>query len=233
MAQATARCFATEGEPLLLAARNQEALPHLKDDLLVRGAKQVDLLPAFDASSPEGLSDLLNALEEVKPDRVLIAVGMLPEPEDCEVDAEKASLALQVNFDSVVRMLTPLANKMAEWEGGTLAVISSVAGLRGRQSNYHYGAAKGGLNIFLQGLRNRLHPHGVRVLTILPGFVDTPMTADLDQGPLYIPAETAGKIIHKAMTKGKGDVVYVPWFWWAIMLIIRMIPEPIFKRLKL
>ena len=95
------------------------------------------------------------------------------------------------------------------------------------------GAAKGGLNLYLQGLRNRLFPQGVRVVTLVPGFVDTPMTAHMEKGPLFVSAETAGRLIHRALVRGKGDIVYIPCFWRFILWIIRAIPEPLFKRLKL
>ncbi len=114
----------------------------------------------------------------------------------------------------------------------TLAVISSVAGDRGRQSNYIYGAAKGGLTVFLQGLRNRLAPKGIHVLTIKPGFVDTPMTKDFKKGFLWVKPEAVARSIVKAVNK-KRDVVYAPWFWRYIMLIIRLIPERIFKKMTL
>jgi len=111
-------------------------------------------------------------------------------------------------------------------------VISSVAGDRGRQSNYIYGTAKGALSLFLQGLRNRLHPANVCVVTIKPGFVDTPMTANFKKGALWAKPETVARGIYRAIKKRKNSV-YLPWFWWPIMMIIRHIPEPIFKRMKL
>jgi short-subunit dehydrogenase len=141
--------------------------------------------------------------------------------------------ALDVNFLSVVSLLTPLANRFEANKHGTLAVISSVAGDRGRQSNYVYGAAKSGLDAFLQGLRNRLSKAGVHVVTVKPGFVATPMTAHLpQQGPLWAQPDDVAEGIVKAIDKQK-DVVYLPGFWALIMLIIRLIPERIFKRLNL
>lgn len=233
MAEHTARRLAADGDTLILGGRNPEKLEILKQDLLARGAGAVKVLPPFDAAAPDSLPPVLEALKSVDPDRVLVAFGDLPDPEDCEADPVAAARVLQVNAVSVMQLLTPLANRMEAQEDGVIAVISSVAGLRGRQSNYHYGAAKGALNVFLQGLRNRLQPVGVRVVTLLPGFVDSPMTAHLDQGPLFISAEKAGELIHKALTTSKADVVYIPGFWRWIMLIIRLIPEPVFKRLKL
>jgi short-subunit dehydrogenase len=115
---------------------------------------------------------------------------------------------------------------------GTLAAISSVAGDRGRQSNYVYGTAKGAVSLFLQGLRNRLSKSGVRVLTIKPGFVDTPMTADFPKGALRAKPEQIARGIERAVEKGR-DIIYLPSFWRLIMLVIRAIPEGIFKRLSL
>ncbi|WFB35082.1 SDR family oxidoreductase [Kiritimatiellota bacterium B12222] len=231
MAEHSARLLATDGDALFLAARNPEDLAPMAEDLKVRGASAVTILPAFDALKPDTFADIINQAAPF--DRVLIAHGSLPDQEDCQDSLSKIKQELQINFQSTVDLCTLCAEKFIDQGSGTLAVISSVAGLRGRQSNYIYGAAKGGLNTFLQGLRNRLQTKGIRVITLLPGFVDTPMTADIKKGPLFISAEQAGICIHKAITKSKSDIVYVPSFWRFIMWIIRSIPEPIFKRLKL
>ncbi len=113
-----------------------------------------------------------------------------------------------------------------------IAVITSVAGDRGRQSNYVYGAAKGGLAVFLEGLRNRLHHRGVSVVTLKPGFVDTPMTAEVPKNPLFSSARRAGRAIHRAI-EGRKDVAYIPWFWRPIMALVTNLPESVFKRLRL
>ena len=140
---------------------------------------------------------------------------------------------IETNALSVINLLTLLANHLEKQQHGVIAVISSVAGDRGRQSNYVYGAAKGMVTLFLQGLRNRLTKVNVDVVTIKPGFVDTPMTAAFDKnGPLWARPEQIAKGIIRAMQKGK-DEVYLPWFWWGIMLIIKHIPEIIFKRMSL
>lgn len=235
MAEHTARRLAADGEHLLLAARNTDALAPVAEDLRVRGASKVETLPGFDAASPQGMQALLDALQSLTEplDRILIAHGHLPDQQACETEPETAARDVEINFTSTVRLCTVLAGLLSEQGHGTLAVISSVAGLRGRQSNYLYGAAKGGLNVFLQGLRNRLHADGVRVLTLLPGFVDSPMTAEMDKGPLFVSAETAGRLIHRALTGSRRDVVYVPFFWRYILWIIRAIPESVFKRLSL
>ena len=165
-------------------------------------------------------------------DTVLIAYGTLDNQKACEQDFAKAEQALRTNFLSVVSLLTPIANRLEKQHYGCIAVISSVAGDKGRQSNYVYGSAKGALTLFLQGLRNRLHPANVCVLTIKPGLVDTPMTASFKKGALWAKPETIANGIYCAIKKRK-NTVYLPWFWWIIMMIIRHIPEPIFKRMKL
>lgn len=231
MAEHTSRLLAADGERLLLAARDTSRLQTIADDLKIRGAPEVIQLPAFDAARPESFPALLEAAGDF--DRVLIAYGNLPDQKAIENDPDLIRREMQINQDSVIDLCTRIAAKFETQGHGTLAVISSVAGLRGRQSNYIYGTAKGALILFLQGLRNRLQPKGIRVITLLPGFVDSPMTADIEKGPLFVSAEKAGACIHKALTCGKCDIVYVPFFWRTIMWIIRSIPETIFKRLKL
>jgi short-subunit dehydrogenase len=137
------------------------------------------------------------------------------------------------NAVSIIALLTRFANIVEQQRRGTIAVISSVAGDRGRQSNYLYGSAKAALSTFCDGLRARLFKVGAHVVTIKPGFVATPMTAGLPlPGPLVAtPEKVAGDIV-RAIEKGK-DVIYTPWFWWGIMLIIRSIPGRVFKRLSL
>ena len=140
--------------------------------------------------------------------------------------------SININFTSVAGFITILANYFEKMGEGTIAVISSVAGDRGRQSNYIYGAAKGGVTKFLQGLRNRLSQKNIQVLTIKPGLVDTPMTAHLPKNPLYVKPDFVAKSIIRAIEK-KKDVIYVPEYWRLIMWVIIHIPEFIFKRLKL
>jgi short-subunit dehydrogenase len=133
---------------------------------------------------------------------------------------------------SALSFLTLLANYFEKRGTGTLAAISSVAGDRGRQSNYIYGTTKAALSTFLQGLRNRLSSKNVHVLTIKPGFVDTPMTAHLKRGLLFATPEKVAQDIIRAIA-GKKSVLYTPWFWRWIMLAIKMIPETIFRKLRL
>jgi len=233
IAEHAARQFARRGDRLLLVARNAERLKTISDDLRVRGAGDCDYRVADladNASHAKLLNEATNQLEGL--DIVLIAYGTLGEQKDCEGDFSLSLQELQTNCLSVISLLTLLANQMQQQGHGCLAVISSVAGDRGRQSNYVYGTAKGALSIFLQGLRNRLYNANVQVLTIKPGFVDSPMTKDFKKGLLWVKPEVIARGILKAIDKRK-DVVYLPFFWRYIMLIIKLIPEKIFKRLSL
>ncbi len=233
IAKATARCFAERGDQLYLLARDQERLSDLANDLRIRGASAVAYAP-FDAQALEQHQNLLDqAIAELDGlDRVLVAHGTLSNQPACEQSIELTLQELHINALSVITLLTPLANYFEQQQRGCIAVISSVAGDRGRQSNYIYGTAKGAVSIFLQGLRNRLAKSGVHVLTIKPGFVNTPMTAAFKKGALWAEPETIAAGIIKAINKQK-DVVYLPVWWHYIMLIIRAIPERIFKRLSL
>jgi len=233
IAREVAKIYAGQGCSLCLVGRDEKKLRIVANDLDVRGAQAVYVLVG-ELTDPARHEGIIKQAEEILQgiDCVLIAYGSLPDQHACEMDAEQTVKELNTNFISVVALLMQLANRMEKYGSGSLAVISSVAGDRGRQSNYIYGAAKGGLSIFLQGLRNRLASKNVQVLTIKPGFVDTPMTADFKKGFLWVSAETVAQGIVKAIDK-KRDVVYLPWFWWGIMLIIKFIPERIFKKMKL
>jgi decaprenylphospho-beta-D-erythro-pentofuranosid-2-ulose 2-reductase len=233
IAQAVARRFAQRGAALHLVARNGERLTALADDLRVRGAQGVttSVLDAnqYDQHAPV-LAAATQALGQI--DSVLIAHGTLGDQKACEQSVELTLRELSTNALSVLALLTLLANQMERQGSGTLCVIGSVAGDRGRQSNYVYGTAKAAVATFVQGLRNRLERKGVKVVTIKPGFVDTPMTASFKKGLLWAdPAAVAAGIDH-AM-HGKSGEYYLPFFWAWIMLIIRSVPEGIFKRLSL
>ncbi len=233
IAQATARRYALEGANLYLVARDPAKLDVVAADLATRGAgrvatRQLDVLDYDQHALLAGeAGQQLGSL-----DVVLIAHGTLPDQHACEADFELARRELEVNGLSIISLLTHLANYFEAKGGGALAVVSSVAGDRGRQSNYLYGTAKGMVSLFLQGLRNRLQRSGVQVITIKPGFVDTPMTRAFDKGALWASPERVARDIHKAVEKGR-DVVYTPFFWRYIMWIIKLIPEFLFKRLSL
>jgi decaprenylphospho-beta-D-erythro-pentofuranosid-2-ulose 2-reductase len=233
IAEATARLLAAKDAAFYLVARNPERLQSVADDLRVRSGHGVETatLDLTDYSAYAGIVEQAQAiLGEL--DIVLIAHGTLPDQMVCEASAEETRRQIEVNALSVISLLTHLANHFVQQGHGTIAVISSVAGDRGRQSNYVYGSAKAAVTIFLQGLRNRLHRSGVHVMTVKPGFVDTPMTREFRKGALWASPEQIARGIVRGIERRK-DVVYLPGFWRFVMRIIREIPEPIFKRLSL
>lgn len=233
IAMETARIFAAKGDRLFLVARNAERLAAAAADLKLRGASQVatEALDLNDFDRHESLIDgAVEALGGL--DTALIAHGTLGDQQRSQTDWAYAESEIRTNFLSAASLLTHLANRFEAQRKGSIAVISSVAGDRGRQSNYVYGAAKAGLTAFTDGVRNRLYPAGVNVVTVKPGFVDTPMTAHIQKGPLFAKPEAVAKGIHKALTRG-ADVVYLPGFWRWIMTAVKAVPEVLFKRLKL
>jgi decaprenylphospho-beta-D-erythro-pentofuranosid-2-ulose 2-reductase len=234
IASACARQWAAEGATLFLVGRQAERLEQIAADLVVRGAKAamgyVLDMNDFDAHQPM-LDACVAALGGI--DVVLIAHGTLSDQKACEADAKVALRELSTNGLSVIALLTPLANLMENAKSGVIAVISSVAGDRGRPSNYVYGTAKAAVTTFCEGLRARMFKAGVHVLTIKPGFVDTPMTAGMPlPGPLVATPERVANDIVRAIAK-KKDAIYTPWFWSGIMLIIRSVPGFLFKRASL
>jgi decaprenylphospho-beta-D-erythro-pentofuranosid-2-ulose 2-reductase len=233
IAAETARVFAAYGARLFLTGRHSERLDAAAADLRVRGAVQAEtaLLEVTDiARHGEVLQAADAALGGL--DVVLIAHGTLPEQARCEQSVAETLAALEVNFTATVALLTLLANRLEAARHGCIAVITSVAGDRGRQSNYVYGAAKGGVDRFLEGLRNRLFRSGVSVLTIKPGFVDTPMTAGVPKNLLFASPRRVGRAIYRAI-EARRSVVYIPWFWRPIMFLVTALPESIFQRLRL
>jgi len=233
IAQAAARLFAERGDRLFLLARDRGQLEAFAADLRLRGAAAVNF-ESFDVNQTQRHEAVLDSAVETLNglDIVLLAHGTLPDLKACEQQPDLLHRELETNAVSTVLLLMYLADHFERQRHGSIAVISSVAGDRGRQSNYVYGAAKGMVSIFLQGLRNRLQRAGVQVLTIKPGFVDTPMTAVFRKGLLWAQPEAVARGIVKAINRGT-DVVYLPWFWRYIMWVIRAIPEAVFKRLRL
>ncbi|WP_114240534.1 SDR family oxidoreductase [Dyella sp. C9] len=233
IAEATARRYAARGAHLFLIARNSERLNDIAQDLRVRGAAQVGhaVLDVADLTAhARVVDDLWGQLGHV--DVALIAHGTLPDQSACEASVEVALHEFTVNGTSTIALLTALAARFEPQGSGTIAVISSVAGDRGRQSNYLYGAAKAAVSTFASGLRQRLFKVGVNVLTVKPGFVDTPMTRNFKKGALWAKPDAIAKGIVRATDRGRS-VVYLPWFWQPIMLIIKHVPEFVFKRIKL
>ena len=233
IAEAAARQWAVRGAAFYLVGRRAERLEAIAADLKVRGAARVEW-QAMDLCAHDAHAAMLEAADAFLCgiDVALIAHGSLPDQRACELSVERTLAEIETNALSVIALATLLANRLAWQEKGTLAVISSVAGDRGRQSNYVYGAAKGMVSIFLQGLRNRMFKHGVQVLTIKPGFVDTPMTAEFKKSAVWARPEQVARGIVRAVDK-RGDEVYLPGFWRLLMLVIRHIPEAIFKKLSL
>lgn len=233
IAEATARIYAARGEALFVVGRDRPRVDAIARDLAVRGAAKVNFASAdlTDTDVHAGLlGQAMAALGGL--DVVLIAYGVLPDQRASEDSYDAFRTQFQVNALSVISLATLAANHFAAAGHGTLAAISSVAGDRGRQSNYAYGTAKAAVSTFFEGLRNRLHSRGVHVVTIKPGFVDTPMTAGLRKGPLWAQPETVARRIVRAIDRGHGTV-YVPGFWRPVMFAIRHVPESVFKRMKL
>lgn len=216
-----------------LVARSPAKLDAVRNDLLTRGATAVTTR-AFDLNDVNAHAQMLSeaAADLGSIDLALLAHGILGNQEQAQSNYASAYAILHTNFISATSLITWLANYFENARKGTLAVISSVAGDRGRKSNYVYGASKGALNIFLDGVRNRIDRSGAHVLTIRPGFVSTPMTAHLPQGWLFAsPSKVAAGIVNAIAAR--KDVVYVPGFWRPIMFAIRSVPEFVFKKLNL
>jgi decaprenylphospho-beta-D-erythro-pentofuranosid-2-ulose 2-reductase len=235
IAQAVARLFAAEGARLCLVARRPERLAAVAADLAARGAGAVETIIADLADLPshaELVARARAAFDGI--DAVLIAHGTLGDQAQCEADTTALLREIATNFASPASLLTHLANVVAAQGQGAIAVIGSVAGDRGRQSNYVYGGAKGGLRVFVQGLRHRLARSGVSVTLVAPGFVDTPMTAGLAKGgPLWASPDRVARDIRRALLGRGPAVLYTPWFWRWIMLIVRLMPDAIFRRTRL
>jgi decaprenylphospho-beta-D-erythro-pentofuranosid-2-ulose 2-reductase len=233
IAEATARILAARGEPIYLVARKNENLAAIAADLSVRGSPRVgfEVLDSNDLVAHEPVLERADQFLAGM-DKVLIAHGTLSDQAACEDSVSLTMQELKTNALSVVALLTWVANRLAARKSGSIAVISSVAGDRGRRSNYVYGSAKALVTAFLSGLRQRLRESGVNVITIKPGFVDTPMTAAFKKGALWAKPDSIAAGIVRAFDR-RSHVVYLPGFWWAIMLIIKSIPEGIFARLKL
>jgi decaprenylphospho-beta-D-erythro-pentofuranosid-2-ulose 2-reductase len=233
IAQATNRLFAARGDALYLVGRNATALESAAADLKVRGAASVGvaIMDANDLAAHESMfaraEQFLHGV-----DTVLIAHGTLSDQKACEQSVALTLHELTTNGISVVALVTRIAARFEQNRSGTIAVISSVAGDRGRQSNYVYGSAKALVSTFLSGLRQRLRTSGVVVITIKPGFVDTPMTASFPKGALWAQPQQVALGIVRAIDRSAA-VVYLPTFWRPIMFLIRAVPETLFRRLKL
>lgn len=231
MAIALAHKFGSAGYDLQLASRRKEALSSLQKDLEIRYQVSVHTYN-FDATDFDSHTAFYQSLEE-KPEIVICVFGYLGEQEVAAKDWQESKKILDTNYTGAVSILNIIANDFEEKKRGTIVGISSVAGERGRQSNYLYGSAKAGFSAYLSGLRNRLFKSKVHVVTVKPGFVDTSMTKHLDlPKPLTATPEQVAHRIYAAVKKRK-NIIYVLLVWKIIMLAIKLIPESIFKRMKL
>jgi short-subunit dehydrogenase len=233
IAEATCRIWAAEGASLFLVARNPDKLAVVAADLKTRGASYVDTAVADlddTARHPALLAHAINSLTGL--DVAYVAHGVLGDQTLGEQEFHHAAHILHTNLVSVVSLLTWLANYCVQRHSGVLAVLSSVAGDRGRKSNYLYGASKAGLSAFLGGLRNRVDREGVTVLNIKPGPVKTAMTAGMKGSGKFADVNQVAATIVKAIN-ARVDTLYVPFKWGPIMFIIQHIPERVFKKLNL
>ena len=233
IARKTAFAFAARGCSLYLAARHEEELARISKDIFIRYGVSVRHA-GFEIDDIDGHKSFFTSVvnETGNLSGVLFAIGELGNHDLATRDFKEAGKIIHRNLTGAISILSLCADHLAQSGQGFIIGIGSVAGDRGRQSNFLYGAAKGGFSLYLQGLRNHLHPKGVRVITIKPGFVDTAMTYGMKGLFLVASPDYVGNHIVKALDKS-ADILYIPWFWRYIMLIIRSIPEPLFKRLKL
>ncbi|MWB79227.1 SDR family oxidoreductase [Pseudooceanicola sp. 216_PA32_1] len=228
---ATAHAFAALGHPVQLAARDAAALEPEKTDLELRHRVAVTL-HELDALDVAGHADFVAALEPA-PGIVVSVIGALGDQDADEEDHANAIRVMRANYEGPAVLLACVANQMAARGRGTIVGVSSVAGDRGRATNYIYGSAKAGFTAYLSGLRNRLARQGVHVVTVKPGFVATRMTAHMDLPAKLTaqPGQVADAIV-AAVTR-RRNVVYVKPVWRLVMTIIRAIPEGIFKKLSI
>jgi short-subunit dehydrogenase len=233
IAVAVERLLARRGYELLLVGRSVHRLAELQADLLIRGARNVSTYAA-DLASIQQHAAIFDFVRRTLSDydTVLLAYGSMRDQRESETLVDVLLDELQVNFVSATAILTLFAADLEQRRTGCIGAITSVAGDRGRRSNYAYGSAKGALSLFLQGLRSRLHPAGVRVITIKPGPVQTSMTDHLPNSARFADPEQVARDIVRALERRSPDVLYTPRIWRYIMSGVRQIPETIFKRLS-
>jgi len=236
VAEAAARLYAAEGASLVLAARDGARLEAIAADLRVRGAREVHVAP-LDLAKVDGAAvktrfeawtTRLDGL-----DHVLLAYGVLGDQAHMETDLDAAAALIDADFRSAALWCLEAAGRLEVQRRGALVVLGSVAGDRGRQSNYIYGAAKAGLSVLVQGIAHRLAPTGARAVVVKPGFIDTPMTAHLKKGgPLWSRPAAVARIV-RAAADGRAPVVYAPGFWRWVLAAIRLTPAAVFHKTKL
>ncbi len=232
IARAFARQQAATGARLILAGRNHQELLEQAQDLCLRGAPEADAAE-FDIRNPGTFAPIIDlAAQTTGTVNAAVFVGSMPEQADIDRDPDLLDTVVLDNFTGPAHFLHALAPLLEARGKGTVIGIGSVAGDRGRLGNYAYGAAKAGFHTYLSGLRNRLGRKGVQVITVKPGFVDTAMTWGIEGMFLVASPEDIAKALITATRKRKNEI-YTPWFWRYIMLIIRNIPEFIFKKLSI
>lgn len=226
-----AKDFGKLGSNLILTSRKDGQLDTFKSDLEIRNEINCDvqLFNVLDFKSHDSFYKNL----KTKPDIVITCIGYLDKQENSQINFQESLMSIQTNFTGLVSILNIISSDFEKREEGVIVGISSVAGDRGRESNYIYGSSKSAFTSFLSGLRNRLHKSGVKVITVKPGFIETKMTGHLDLPKLLTATpDDISKDIINSIRKGK-TIIYSKWFWKWIMLIIRIIPESIFKKMKL
>lgn len=229
IAKELAKLYAKNGFGIYLAGRGVSA--DQANDLAIRYGASVQI-KEFDISAFDTHKSFFDSLVP-KPFGVVVASGYMADQNLCESDFDEALNTINVNYTGAVSILNIIANDMERKKEGFIVGISSVAGDRGRKTNYIYGSSKAGFSAYLSGLRNRLFASGVRVLTVKPGFVDTQMTAGLElPAKLTASSEKAALDIFVAQQKGR-NTLYTKPIWWLIMLIIKHIPENIFKKMSI
>ncbi len=216
----------------ILMARNQEKLSSLASDMKIRFDCEVKTL-VFEATDIQATTDSIEKLleQDSSIEIALLGHGVLPDNDLCGKDIKVMEKSFYVNGFSFAFLLQNLVRYFKKTKRGSICVIGSVAGDRGRASNYYYGAAKAYVERFTQGIRVTLFRSGVQVLLVKPGFVDTPMTSSFKKGLLWAQPETVGRAIVRAIVTNKS-VIYVPFFWRWIMLVIKLLPGFVFNRLK-
>lgn len=225
--------FAQLGCELLLVARSEDRLAALQSDLLARGAKQV-LTCTADLAVIGQHEWIFDFVRRSFPDydTVLLSYGSMHDQKESEASVDVLLEDINVNYVSAAAILTLFASDLERRRTGCIAAVTSIAGDRGRRANYAYGSAKGALSLFLQGLRSRLHPAGVKVITIKPGPVQTPMTDHLANASRFAKPQAVARDIVKTLEHRSPDVLYTPKVWRYIMTAVTHIPERIFKRLS-
>ncbi|MFT4518373.1 MAG: decaprenylphospho-beta-D-erythro-pentofuranosid-2-ulose 2-reductase [Halioglobus sp.] len=233
IAHALLKLYATQGSTFFLAGRSEDKVAAVADDLIARGGKLGGSYCYDFSDSTKHENCLAQARESLgEIDVAIVAHGTLPDQLECEASVAAVSACVEDNFSSAIAIMQTCAQQLATQGRGTLAVMSSVAGDRGRKSNYSYGACKAGIDAFIQGLQGRFAGSKIKVVNIKPGMIESPMTQEMEHGALWSTPEKIAPGIYRAIEKGSA-VVYLPGYWRLIMWVIRMLPASIMARLPI